>query len=229
MNKVLLEDKLFHGVKPYNKRFFGGEEAYKKEDEERYKLTKLKLHSIFETGFIMCRENIKKANNPSITVSKLNYNGPSYISLSRDISQKPTDSSDAWYVFDDENAYIDYPFNYPSIVFDQSILESNPEVKYGGGILLELQVQGDINLKQAVAVSMPSRNSLDPFFCDDADILESLEDYKRDSYNYLILKYIKCLLDSKHSSLPIISIRSGNIYRQNKEYEDAIKTFEKTR
>lgn len=102
---IILEDKLFHSIvsNTYIKWT-----KYESDTE----IEMLKLKRIFETGKILCREDIVKKYTEDNFWSRTNYNGSDLISLSKHITGKNENDCDERYViFTDENAWYMYPFN----------------------------------------------------------------------------------------------------------------------
>lgn len=217
MNAMKLEDKLFHAVNP-NLCFFGENDYFLATFNE----TKKRLQGIFEDGLIMCRRDLITKYGRYSTYAP-NYNGYDCVSLSRHTTTRDNDSFYAGDVINNENAWIDYPFNYPAFVFEQSLLNTNPENKHSVRIPLELQAFNSISIKKAIAISIPGDKVVIPFFKNYIEYEEAILDYESVPYKYEILKYIILLMEKYSIDLPIICVDNGIFYKENKEYDEMIK------
>ena len=224
MERIFLDDKLSHAIKPCVSSI-----CNKNYDKEIYDATCYVLEKIFLDRKIKCRRSLIAEGISEKYFSCRNYNMQDYISLSRHISKKELDKEYIGYVINenDENAWIDYPFNYPAIVFPNEILTINKEYK-GCRIPLEVQVKGDIDLKYAIAISIPSYGELlKPFFentgfIDYGKIQKLIED---DWYffRYNILQEILFLKEKYNIDLPIVDPSSGICYHQNIEHSKKLE------
>ena len=223
MNKIELGDKLFHAVKT-NITLFDNDS-----EELAIDITRAKFKGIFETGFIMCRRDLLPKSGFH-ALSTRNFNEDDCVSFSRHISSLNNDSNYPGYIInsDTENAWYDYPFNYPSLVFDNSLLSINEEEKNCVRIPLEVQLRKSVELSKAIAISVPGSLSVNPFFENDILVENIMPDFKnkhRMKYDYMILKCILELTQEYDISLPIISSWSGLLYRDNKEYDEKVKKY----
>jgi hypothetical protein len=226
MENINLSDKLFHAVKPNLPSWVFWSCSRDEYLAKSYDVMKEKLRLIFESNFIMCQRDLDKLS-VNYYPHHMNLNGHNNVSLSRHYSERNNDSNYPGHIVNEnsDNAWDDYPFNYPAFVFKKSILKENALELNCSRMLLELQVKGSIDLKKAVALSIPIHYSVAPFFNDDddIDINSALNDYQRNRYKYMMLKYLLVLTKQYHVDLPIIYIDNGVPYRENPEYDEIIK------
>ena len=220
METIKLEDKLFHAIKP-NISSFGSDS-----DEMAVDITKGKFRGIFKDGLIMCRQDL--LSKPGYhRFSMRDFNENYRVSLSRHISVLEYDRTYPGYIVnaEDENAWYDYPFNYPAFVFDQSLLNDNEVENNCVRIPLEIQLRNSIELKKAIAISLPGPKSVVPFFENNIgmeDVLNQNNSFRAKA-DYMMLKYILELTKEYSVTLPIVSAWSGIAYKENPEYDEKVK------
>lgn len=217
----MLNDKLFHS--PVSNLQFG----WSKEKDLEIKM--LKLERIFSSRLIMCRDTLKQIYPESLFFSQKNYNQDKYVSLSKHISQKNEEDMDPNHIiFSDETAWEMYPLNEISFVLNQSLYKENPKYLLGVRIPLEVQVQGDIDLKYLEAISIPAICGIQPFFKGkDYDIQDCLKSYLDSKKYYYMLETLLKFVCVHNIHVPIVDIETGIQYCDNSEYRQLIKKYNK--
>lgn len=218
---LVLDDKLFHS--PVSNLNFG----WTREKDLEIKM--LKLERIFSSKKIMCRDTLKQTYPESIYLSQNNNNQNKYVSLAKHISQKSEEDMDPNHIiFSDETAWEIYPWNEISLVLNKALYEENPKYLNGVRIPLEVQVQGDIDLKYLEAISIPAVCGIQPFFKGkDCDIQVCLENCLFNIRYYYMLEELLKFVRTHNIFVPIVDIETGMEYCDNLEYRELIKGYKK--
>lgn len=218
MKSLVLTDKLFHALKPNIDRYSGN---FSKMNE----IIICKLDSILEHEKIYTRQGLIDNNILFQTSSFHSFNGDNNVCLSEHIIHCGRYKDDERVIFrGEDDAFTDYPFNYPSFVFEQSLFETNPIEQYNARIELEVPVLGDIDIGQAIAISFPSFEIVDHFFQPFSQDYQLSSD-KRVLYAYQLLESILDTLDKHKCKLPVVNICSGNYYKENCTLKEKMKIF----
>ncbi len=236
---IKLDDKLFHAVKSYG---FYSLEKHNQIDEEFLERKEIfnKLSSIFKTNYILSREELRKMNiKNGIYFSNAHFSGDDeLISFSRHKSYKTNyvsetynmfGSSDVYYFDKDfgyylrnfnislpEDAFVDFVSNSISLMFSSELLKECVKGQYAT-IEHEILFKNKVSLDKLIGITFPTCyvKLAGPFF----GMEEPIYDYTEYDYiHYKLLLDLLTWLRENNIVVPLVSIETGEEYRENKDF-----------
>lgn len=245
---IKLDDKLFHAVQAYG--FYSLHSQVDEKFLERKEILS-KLSSIFKTNYILSREELRKMHiKNDIYFGSLHFSGhDDLLSFSRHKSCKTNyitetynmfGSSDTYYFDKDfgyhlrnfnvplaEDAFLDFVSNSISLIFSSDLLEECVRGRYTV-IEHEILFKDKVSLDKLIGISFPTCHVelSKPFF----GMEEPTYDYSEyDFINYKLLLDLLTWMKDNNINVPLVSIETGEEYRENKDFEKKLtKKFNKS-